>query len=111
MVDVCNKHCFHDSCTRKPSFIVKGIKQTVYRKQHAEEGMVDVCKKHYCTDSWTRKPSFNVKGSRQPVFCKQHAEVSMVDVCKKHNMLRKAWSTSARSATAMIHARGNRASM
>ena len=74
----------NDACTTEPTFNVKGVKQTVYCKQHAEGGMVDVCNKHCFHDSCTRKPSFIVKGIKQTVYRKQHAEEGMVDVCKKH---------------------------
>ncbi|CAN0532641.1 unnamed protein product, partial [Laminaria digitata] len=45
MVDVRNKSCLHDSCTKRPGYNFKGTK-AAYCRQHAGDGMVDVRSKH-----------------------------------------------------------------
>ena len=84
MVDVRSKPCSYDSCSRRPTYNVRGLKTPVYCKQHAEEGMVNVRRKETCRhDPCIRRPYFNAEGRKTAVYCKQHAEDGMVDIRNK----------------------------
>ena len=80
MVDVKNRRCSHDSCTRVACFKMEGGKMVVYCSQHAEKNMVDVrgnrCRHPVCT----RQASYNVEGKKTGVYCEEHDESGMTNV-------------------------------
>ena len=84
MVNVDNKRCLHDYCTKVPSYNLEGVKPAVYCKQHSEDGMVGVCGRRCLHGSCTKKPSYRFEGSyrfeRPVAFCKLHAEDGPVNV-------------------------------
>ncbi|CAN0493906.1 unnamed protein product [Laminaria digitata] len=79
MVNVRDRRCLHDACTRRPAFNLVGRKTAGYCKQHAEDRM-DVLSKRCFHGSCTRRPTFNIVGSITAAYCKQHAEDGMVNV-------------------------------
>ena len=46
MVNICNRRCLHDLCTKQPNFNFEGNKPT-HCKQHVENGMVYVHTTHF----------------------------------------------------------------
>lgn len=83
MVNVLSKRCFHDSCTRRPTFNPKGNKTAAFCKKHAEDGFVNVLNTLCSHGSCHRQPSFGVVGSKRPAYCKQHADTCMLNVVSK----------------------------
>ena len=60
MVDRCHRRFSHDSCAKPTTFIVQGIKPTVYCKTHAADGLVGVKRPRRCS---------NISCARQPAWC------------------------------------------
>ncbi|CAM9380783.1 unnamed protein product, partial [Laminaria digitata] len=81
MVDVRNKVCLYNLCTRRPTFGIGGTKTPVYCKQHAVDGiMVNVRHKLCSHDPCMKYANFNVEDIKTPMYCKQHAQQGMVNV-------------------------------
>ena len=68
MVDITNKRCLRDSCTRRPSVNAEGATMATFCRTHAEEGMVNVSTRRCSHDFCTKKPYFNVDGSKVGVY-------------------------------------------
>ncbi|CAN0538706.1 unnamed protein product, partial [Scytosiphon promiscuus] len=81
MIDVSNKLCSHDSCTRQARpFSVEGRNMTMYCKQHAEGGMVNVRHDIGSRDTGTDISYASGEGSKTAALHKRHAEDSTVEV-------------------------------
>ena len=82
MVNVRNRRCLHDSCSKYPCYNFKGSTPAMYCKSHSQDGMVNILSPRCVHDSCAKKPSFNFRGLKK-TYCKQHAAEGMVNVCKK----------------------------
>ncbi|CAN0440888.1 unnamed protein product, partial [Scytosiphon promiscuus] len=72
MVNVVQKPCLYDSCTRRPSFNVQGVKMPAFCKQHAQDSMVNVVAKPCSYDFCTRRPSWGVLAGGEATVCADH---------------------------------------
>ena len=80
MVNVRNRHCSYESCTRAPTPNFAGEKKAAYSKRHAVDSMVNVVSRRCSYDRCPKIPTFNIEGRNCPAYSKQHAEDSMIDV-------------------------------
>ncbi|CAM9224280.1 unnamed protein product, partial [Sphacelaria rigidula] len=82
MVDVVNKKCNDDGCSKTPSFCLAGGKNVKFCARYARAGMVDVVTKKCDHEGCSKKPSYDVAGSKTAKFCSQHARAGMVHVVR-----------------------------
>ena len=80
MVNVRNRHCSYESCTRAPTPNFAGEKKAAYSKGHAVDSMVNVVSRRCSYDRCPKIPTFNIEARNCPAYSKQHAEDSMIDV-------------------------------
>ena len=64
MGDIRSTRCSHFSCTKNPSFNVKGAKTAICRTQHAAVDMVDVRSKRCFHHSCMKYPSVEKCGGQ-----------------------------------------------
>ena len=72
--------CFHNGCTKYPTFNHPGEKTVLYCKEHSEPGMIDVKHKRCNQSGCIKQPSFNHIGEETALYCKEHSELGMIDV-------------------------------
>ena len=73
MVDVRKRQeCSHDSCTRRPTFDIKGSNTAVYCKQHAVDGMVNVDTIRCSHNACNKRPVWGVLIDGLPTVCAHH---------------------------------------
>ena len=113
MVNVRNRRCSYESCTRAPTLNFAGEKKAAYCKRHAVDSMVDVVSRRCAHDRCAKIATFNIEGRNRPAYCKQHAEDGMIDVrCKSCLHIactrRARWGLLADgAATACVHHKNN----
>ena len=104
MVDVINKTCCREGCSKRPSFGLAESRKAEFCSQHARNGMVNVVSKTCCREGCSKQPSFGLAGSRKAEFCSKHAGDGMVHVrsktccregCSKRALLGMAGSRKA----------------
>ena len=81
MVDLANKRCAHQGCTKRASHGKAGGK-VEYCRDHAEDGMENVKDKRCIHHGCTKGPSYGKVGGRAE-YCKEHAEDGMESVVSK----------------------------
>lgn len=82
MVNVHSKSCSNESCTRRATYNVDGIKTPAYCKQHANDSMVNVRNKRCLHESCIKQSYYNA--STTTAYCKLHMDTGMVDVRNRH---------------------------
>ena len=83
MVDVTNKVCEHDGCTKQSAFNNPGEKGGRFCGTHKLSGMVNVVTKVCEHDGCAKFPSFNNPGEKAVRFCAAHKLSGMVNLGAK----------------------------
>ena len=82
-VNVINKTCEHEGCTKQPGYGVVGTKKAIYCLQHKPDDYVDVINKTCEHEGCTKQPVYGVPGSKKATHCGQHKPDGYVDVVSK----------------------------
>ena len=92
MIDVMNRKCRTEVCSKTPSFGVAGTTIAEYCAQHAQNGMVDVKNRKCGFKGCGKRPSFGLANIGTAEYCPQHAPfgvngTSKMEYCARHTML------------------------
>jgi hypothetical protein len=79
-MDVKNKKCEEDGCTKQPAFNTKGESKGRFCADHKQDGMVDVKTKQCEQFGCTKIPTFNAEGESKARFCADHKQDGMINV-------------------------------
>jgi hypothetical protein len=82
-VDVANKTCLHEKCTKKPVYGKPGNKKREYCKEHSPLGYVNVVNKACLHENCDTRPVYGKPGSKKKEYCKDHSPLGYVDVANK----------------------------
>jgi hypothetical protein len=83
MIDVKNKKCKYEECTKRPNFNFEGENKGLYCNSHKEDGMVDITHKKCNYEECNKRPNFNFEGENKGLYCNSHKEPGMIDVKNK----------------------------
>ena len=83
MVNVKDRKCIVEGCSKQPSFGVVGTRNAEFCAQHARDGMVNVKDRMCTTEGCGKRPSFGVEGTKTAEYCPRHAPYGMVNVRSK----------------------------
>ena len=80
-INIYDKTCAIDTCTKRPIFNLQGEKKALYCKSHKTEEMVDV-KNLKCLEC-NKRATYSLIGTKG-MYCAEHAQPDMVFVYKKN---------------------------
>ena len=80
MVDVQNRRCEAEACSKHPSFNLPSETRGVRCSDHKLEGMVDVKSRRCEAEGCSKHPTFNLPRETRGVRCADHKLEGMVDV-------------------------------
>ncbi|CAM9931920.1 unnamed protein product [Sphacelaria rigidula] len=83
MVDVKNKQCGEEGCSKRPLFGSAGGGQAEFCATHALAGIVDVRTNRCGNEGCSKQPSFGAADGGKAEFCATHARAGMVDFTSK----------------------------
>ncbi len=83
MIDVKNKRCEHENCTKQPIYNKEGETKAIFCFKHKKDSMVDVKNKQCEHKNCTKQPIYNKEGETKAIFCFKHKEDRMIDVKNK----------------------------
>jgi hypothetical protein len=76
MVDVSNKRCIEENCSKTPVYNFKGEKTRLYCKDHKKEGMLNI-KDALCL-LCEKQASYNYENETKASYCKEHSSSDMI---------------------------------
>lgn len=80
MINVRDKTCYINECSRKPCFNLPDKKTGLYCSDHKLEEMIDVKHKKCKFDGCTKRPSYNLPDKKTGLYCTAHKLDGMINI-------------------------------